>query len=106
MKIGDSVQSQLYKDREQGRIVNVISLDEASYYEVFFPESKETLTLEEKDIRKVSSPLENLTSGNYSQSILFKLRLIAEKIDSLLYQDKLITANNFKIVPTELYPIV
>ena len=99
MKIGDIVQSQLYKGQEQGRIIDAITLDEASYYEIFFPESKETLTLEDKDVQKVTGPLENLISENYTSSMLFRLRIIAEKIDSLLYQDKLITANNFKIVP-------
>ncbi|MFC1716449.1 DEAD/DEAH box helicase, partial [Candidatus Poribacteria bacterium] len=99
MKIGDLVKSPIYQDKDQGRIINILSLDDTSYYEIYFPKTKETLTLEEKDVQKITTPLENLQNKNYDPSALLKLRILSERIDSLLYQDKLITANNFKIVP-------
>ncbi|MBU0460857.1 MAG: DEAD/DEAH box helicase family protein [Nanoarchaeota archaeon] len=99
MKIGDLVRSPDYKDLDQGRIINVTEIDGTKYYEIYFSKTKDTLTLEEKDLQKITTPLEKLQKQEYDPSPLLKLRMIAEKIDSLIYQDKVITANNFKIVP-------
>jgi SNF2 family DNA or RNA helicase len=99
MNIGDLIQSLIYKEKENGRIINIITIDSTNYYEIYFPKTKETKTLEEKDIQKVTSPFEKLKKNQFDNSELFKLRIISEKLDSLLYQDKIITANNFKIMP-------
>ena len=99
MKIGDSVKSSAYADLELGRIINILSFDGANYYEIYFPKSKETLTLEEKDVSRVVTPLEKLNNGEFDVLPLLKLRILSEKISALLYQDKIVAANNFKIVP-------
>jgi len=99
MKIGDLIKSPTYKELEQGRIINVLQVNTSKYYEIYFPKTKDTLTLEEKDIQKITTPLENLKNQDFDASVLLKLRLLSEKIDALQYQDKIITANNFKIVP-------
>ena len=99
MKIGDIIKSSAYANLEQGRIINILSFDGANYYEIYFPKSKETLTLEEKDVSRVVSPLEKLNNGEFDVLSLLKLRILSEKISALLYQDKIVAANNFKIVP-------
>lgn len=99
MKIGDAVRSPAYNDLDQGRIINILSFDGANFYEIYFPKSKETLTLEEKDVFKVVTPLEKINSGQFDALPIFKLRILSEKISALLYQDKIVAANNFKIVP-------
>ena len=99
MKIVDSVKSSAYADLELGRIINILSFDGANYYEIYFPKSKETLTLEEKDVSRVVTPLEKLNNGEFDVLPLLKLRILSEKISALLYQDKIVAANNFKIVP-------
>jgi SNF2 family DNA or RNA helicase len=99
MKIGDAVRSPAYNDLDQGRIINILSFDGANFYEIYFPKSKETLTLEEKDVFKVVTPLEKLNSGQFDALPIFKLRILSEKISAFLYQDKIVAANNFKIVP-------
>ncbi len=57
------------------------------------------MTLEEKDTSKVVTPLEKLNNGEFDVLHLLKLRILSEKINALLYQDKIVAANNFKIVP-------
>ena len=99
MKLGDLVKSPTYAELDQGRIINVTELNSNKYYEIYFPKTKDTLTLEEKDLQKINTPLEKLNSQEFDSSSLLKLRILAEKIDALQYQDKIITANNFKIVP-------
>lgn len=84
---------------EQGRVINILSFDRNNYYEIYFPKSKETLTLEEKDVSKVVTPLEKLNNGEFDILQLLKIRILSEKISALLYQDKIVAANNFKIVP-------
>lgn len=84
---------------EQGRVINILSFDGNNYYEIYFPKSKETLTLEEKDVSKVVTPLEKLNNGEFDILQLLKIRILSEKISALLYQDKIVAANNFKIVP-------
>jgi len=99
MKVGDLVLCSIYPDKEQGKIINTITLDKINYYEVYFPKTKEVLSIEEKDIQQIISPLDKIKKGAFDNTLLFKMRILAEKLDSLLYQDKLIAANNFKIVP-------
>ncbi|MBN2368786.1 DEAD/DEAH box helicase family protein, partial [Candidatus Woesearchaeota archaeon] len=99
MKIGDRIRSPSYEEKGQGRIINITEINSKKYCEIFFENTKETFTLEEKDIQEIKTPLEKLNNQKFDSTNLFKLRIISEKIDSLLYQDKIITANNFKIMP-------
>lgn len=99
MKLGDLVKSSSYKELENGKIIDITTINDSNYYEVFFPKTKETLTLEEKDLEPIYSPLERLKNANFDNPLLFRLRILSEKIQSLLYQDKIISANNFKIMP-------
>ena len=99
MKVGDLVLCSIYPDKEQGKIINTITLDKINYYEVYFPKTKDVLSIEEKDIQPIISPLDKIKKGAFDNTLLFKMRILSEKLDSLLYQDKLIAANNFKIVP-------
>ena len=99
MDIGSTVYSPIYPEKDQGRIISTFSLEGTVFYEVFFPKTKESMTLEGKDVKEIASPLEKLENGLFDPSTLFSLRILSERIDSLIYQDKIITANNFMVVP-------
>ena len=99
MNIGDLVKSPIYPEKGLGKIVELLALNENNYYEIYFSKTKETLTLEAKDVQKLTTPLEKLKSNEFDDPVLFKLRILAETIDYLLHQNKIVTANNFKIVP-------
>ncbi len=99
MKIGDQVTSPIYAEKKLGKIVEIQSMNGMKYIEIYFPQSKEVLTLEEKDVQRIASPTERIKGRQFDHPLLFQLRILAEKIDSLIYQDKIIVANNFNIIP-------
>ena len=99
MQIGDEVTSPIYPEKKQGKIVGIDSTDGTEYYEVFFKKTSEILTLEEKDVKELISPIERAKKRKYDHPLLFQLRILSEKIESLIYQDKIIAANNFNIIP-------
>lgn len=99
MDMGDFVTSPIYAEKKQGKIVDINAINGTRYLEVYFPRTKEVLTLEEKDVLKAASPTDKLKDREYDHPLLFQLRILAEKIDSLIYQDKIIVANNFNIIP-------
>lgn len=99
MDMGDLVTCPIYAEKKQGKIVDINSIDGTKYFEVYFQRTKEVLTLDEKDLKKVASPTEKIKGREYDHPLLFQLRILAEKIDSLIYQDKIIVANNFNIIP-------
>lgn len=99
MKIGDSVTSPIYSDKKQGTIVQIQTIDGKRYYDVYFPRTQESLTLADEDVKEVTGPIIRLKNRTYDHPLLFQLRILAEKLESLIYQDKIISVNNFNILP-------
>ena len=99
MNIGEEVTSRLYPEKKHGKIIKIGSVDGKTYYDVFFEHSTEIMTLNEDDIKEVPDPIKRLKDRVYDHQLLFQLRILAEKIESLIYQDKIIAANNFNIIP-------
>ena len=99
MKIGEQVTSPLYSDKKQGKIVDIRTIDGTTYYDIYFSRTREVLTLSEKDVKEVKVPITRLKERIYDNPLLFQLRILAEQLESLIYQDKIIAANNFNIIP-------
>lgn len=99
MNIGNLVTSSIYPDKKQGKIVDIQIVDGTKYYDIYFSHTREVLTLAEKDVNEVTGPIIRLKNRNYDHPLLFQLRILAEKLESLIYQDKIIAANNFNIIP-------
>lgn len=99
MEIGDKVISTIYPEKKEGSIVEINSIDGTKYYQVYFGKTNESIILEDKDVKKVLSPTERITQRKHDHHLLFPLRILSEKLDSLAYQDKIISANNFNIIP-------
>lgn len=99
MHIGDYVISQLYPEKGKGRILRINSICGNFIFEIFFEGSKEVLSLNDKNIEKIQDYKEIIDEKIYDKPILFSIRLLSEKIDSLFYQNKIISASNFSIIP-------
>ncbi|WP_334097614.1 DEAD/DEAH box helicase [Methanobacterium formicicum] len=99
MEIGDKVISTIYPEKKEGSIVEINSIDGTKYYKVYFGKTNESIILEDKDVKKVLSPTERIRQRKHDHHLLFPLRILSEKLDSLAYQDKIISANNFNIIP-------
>lgn len=99
MEIGDKVISSIYPEKKEGSIVEINSINGTEYYKIYFEKTGETKTLEDKVVEKVLSPTERINERKHDHPLLFPLRILAEKLDSLAYQDKIISANNFNIIP-------
>lgn len=99
MKIGDYIKSKSYNNKGIGRILNITAIAGSTTYTIFFESTNEVLTLNEKDIIKIKNPFEKIKDNNFDNPLLFKTRVLSEKIESLYYQDKVISACNFSILP-------
>ena len=64
-----------------------------------FLETRKFLTLKRRMLKRITVPIIRLKERIYDNPLLFQLRILAEKIESLIYQDKIIAANNFNIIP-------
>lgn len=99
MKIGDYVKSKSYIDKGIGRILAIFEIAGSITYTIFFESTNDVLTLNEKDIIKIKNPFEKIKENNFDNPLLFKIRVLSEKIESLYYQDKVISVCNFSILP-------
>jgi SNF2 family DNA or RNA helicase len=99
MEIGSQVISKIYQDYGIGKIVDINTIGEETYCEVFFTDKKEVLTLNMNSLTKFTSNLEKMETRDHNNPLLFNLSILSEKIKALSYQDKIISANNFNIIP-------
>ncbi|MDR3292429.1 MAG: DEAD/DEAH box helicase [Methanobrevibacter sp.] len=99
LKIGEKVTSKIYPEYKVGKIINISNIGDENYCEVYFEEIKNVLDLSEDSLEKFTSIIEKMKNKDYDNPLLFNLRLFSEKIDSLAYQDRIISANNFNIIP-------
>lgn len=99
MEIGEFVTSKLYTEKKKGRIVGISCIGEENFCDVFFENTKEVLSLKESSLLKISAATERIGKREYDHHLLFPLRILSEKIESLIFQDKIISANNFNIIP-------
>lgn len=99
MKIGDQVISKIYPEYKVGKILKINDLGDESYCEIFFDEIKDVITLNVDSLSKFSSNIEKMSRKDYDDPLLFEICLLCEKIKTLSYQDKMISANNFNIIP-------
>jgi superfamily II DNA or RNA helicase len=99
MKIGDQVTCKIHPEYKVGKIIEINPVGDSNFCEVFFKEIKDFLTLDETSLIKFTSSVEKIESNDYDNPLLFSLSFLAEKINSLNYQDKIISVNNFNIFP-------
>lgn len=99
MKVGDYITSKSYKDKGKGYILNISEIADSKTYTVFFESTKEVLSLNENDIIKIKDPFEKIKDNDFDNPSLFPVRVLSEEIESLFYQDKIISACNFSIIP-------
>lgn len=99
MEIGEFITSSLYPEKGKGRIVGVNNIDNDLVYDIFFSDTRELLSLNSDNIVKVKTFEDKLNDNIYDNPFLFSLRLLSEKVDSLAYQNKIISACNFGIMP-------
>ena len=99
MEIGDYINSSLYVEKGKGRIINIEVIGGITTFEVYFPKTNEILSLNSDSITKIKNSSEKFSLNIYDDPVLFPIRLLSEKIDSLFYQNKIISASNFSIIP-------
>ncbi|MDR0911968.1 MAG: DEAD/DEAH box helicase family protein [Methanobrevibacter sp.] len=99
MKIGSQIRSKDYPEYGMGTIIEIDSIGGENYCKVFFDDLKEIKHLKEDSLSLVASVIEKSETRDYDDPLLFSLCLLCEKIEALNYQSKLISANNFNILP-------
>lgn len=99
MKIGDYITSKSYVEKGKGRIIDIIEISDTTTYSVFFDSTKEVLSLNKNDVTRIKDPLEKIKENNFDNPLLFPIRVFSEGLESLFYQDKIISACNFSIIP-------
>ena len=95
MKIGDYITSKSYVEKGKGRIIDIIEISDTTTYSVFFDSTKEVLSLNKNDVTRIKDPLEKIKENNFDNPLLFPIRVFSEGLESLFYQDKIISACNF-----------
>ena len=98
MKVGDYITSKSYTSKGKGCILSISEIAGTKTYTVFFESSKDVLSLNENDIVKIKNPFEKIKDNDFDNPLLFPIRILSEKIESLFYQDKIISACNFRII--------
>ena len=99
MNVGDYITSKSYASKGKGCILSISEIAGTKTYTVFFESSKDVLSLNENDIVKIKDPFEKIKDNDFDNPLLFPVRILSEKIESLFYQDKIISACNFSIIP-------
>lgn len=99
MQIGDTVISPLYEEKNVGKIISISYIGNERTFEVYFQDTKELLTLNEKNVEKLRDSIEKYNDRVFDNHLMFPIRLLAEKIDSLVFQNKIISAANFSLIP-------
>lgn len=99
MKIGDLVISPIYSEKKEGRIVNIEKIGNGIICEVFFKLTNELISLNSNSLKKIYSSKDKVNSNKFDNHLLFIIILLVDKIDLLSYQNKIISANNFNIIP-------
>ena len=99
MNIGQFVLSKSYSEKGKGIIIDKETISNNTTYKIFFQNTQEVISLNESDIILVKNPLEKIKENVFDSPISFPIRLLAEKIDTLFYQNKIISACNFSIIP-------
>ena len=99
MEVGDYITSKSYASKGKGCILSISEIAGSKTYTVFFESTKEVLSLNETDILKIKNPFEKIKDNDFDNPLLFPVRILSEKIESLFYQDKIISACNFSIIP-------
>jgi SNF2 family DNA or RNA helicase len=99
MEVGDYITSKSYASKGKGCILNISEIAGSNTYTVFFESTKELLSLNEADVLKIKTPFEKIKDNDFDNPLLFPVRVLSEKIESLFYQDKIISACNFSIIP-------
>ena len=99
MQIGDTVISPLYEEKNVGKIISISDIGNERTFEVYFQDTKELLTLNEKNVEKLRNSIEKYNDRVFDNHLMFPISLLAEKIDSLVFQNKIISAANFSLIP-------
>lgn len=99
MEVGEYIISKSYASKGKGLILRISEIAGTKTYSIFFESTKEMLSLNESDILKIKNPFEKINDNDFDNPLLFPVRVLSEKIESLFYQDKIISACNFSIIP-------
>lgn len=99
MNIGDYVTSKSYIDKGKGCIINKNRISNYTTYTVFFSSCNDILLLNEDDLLLNRTPFEKIKDNDFDNPFLFSVKVLSEKIDSLFYEDKIVSACNFSIIP-------
>lgn len=99
MEVRDYITSKSYASKGKGCILSISEIADSKTYTVFFESTKEVLSLNENDIVKIKDPFDKIKDNDFDNPDLFSVMVLSEKIESLFYQDKIISACNFSIIP-------
>jgi SNF2 family DNA or RNA helicase len=99
IKAGDHVLTELYREKGLGKVLGIQHFLDCSYYEVFFYNTNEVLTINSKDVQFVQSPYQKLSLGKYDSFSSFILRFIKNDINMTNSKKGVMSAGNFRITP-------
>ncbi|MDR1721617.1 MAG: DEAD/DEAH box helicase [Methanobrevibacter sp.] len=99
LKISDKVISNTYPEYKVGTVIEIDTIGNENYCKVFFNQIKDFKTLPESSLKRTDSSIDKVNLKKYDNPLLFSIRLLCEKVQSISYQDKIISANNFNIIP-------
>lgn len=99
MKVGRKVKSELYPEYGTGKIISKREVFDDEFYEVFFEDVGKTVELQEEDLKLVKDAYPLFRSNSLSSPAEFKLHFLAQKIESIILDETLISPVNFKIKP-------
>ncbi len=99
MVSGAKVKSLTFPEKGMGTIIGAQSVFNRSYIDVFFEKTKEKLTFPQEELIVFDPPELKIKNKVYSNASLFMLRLLKEQIKTLITQEGIQSAGNFKILP-------
>src|SRR5680860_527386 len=99
MNIGEHVSCPAANKKGIGVIIDRQNLFQRDYVKVFFPLSRETLTILETELESTKSPEVAFKEQQFSTTQRFLLRLFNQQVKATGTGDGLQAAANFKILP-------
>lgn len=99
MVAGARVKYGAFPEKGIGTVINIQKVFNESYIDVFFEKTKEKLTLLQNELIPFTPPEVKIKNKVFSNSSHFLLRLLKDQIKTLVAQEGIQSAGNFKILP-------
>lgn len=96
---GTKVKSVTFPEKGMGTIIGTRTIFNRGYADVFFEKTKEKLPFPQEELIVLDPPDIKIKNKAYSNASLFMLRFLKEQIKTLITQEGIQSAGNFKILP-------